>query len=200
MVFLTQPWDLWLFTELNQHWRNALLDWLMPVLSINLLLWLLIIFFVALAAQLHGPRRALGLLLLCIVGAVLTEQAVNLTKGEIGRVRPLNAVAGAYYYEDHTWERRPPDFQQTKERGSSYPSAHAAHSMGAALLLALAVPRLRPWIFVLPLLVGYSRIYMAKHYPVDVLAGWTMGLVVTGLLWYGLMALLPPRLRPWEQD
>ena len=47
-------------------------------------------------------------------------------------------------------------------------------------------------IWLIPLFIGYSRVYLGKHFPMDVLAGWVVGLVVTGML-------LPLYPKLWER-
>lgn len=53
----------------------------------------------------------------------------------------------------------------------SFPSGHAAASMSVALVYGVAIPVLAVPLFVLALLVGFSRIRMGVHYPSDVLVG-----------------------------
>jgi len=43
---------------------------------------------------------------------------------------------------------------------------------------AVGLPRLRRGIWALPLVVGWSRVYLGKHYPTDILGGWLLGLLV----------------------
>jgi membrane-associated phospholipid phosphatase len=64
-------------------------------------------------------------------------------------------------------------------RQHSFPSGHTSTAFTMALLLA-AVVRKEIWAVLLPMLafcVGYSRVYLAQHFPTDVCAGMTIGIV-----------------------
>jgi undecaprenyl-diphosphatase len=76
---------------------------------------------------------------------------------------------------------------------SSFPSGHSLLSaivyLTVGALLARATSRYRVKLYFLTVamlvtfLVGISRIYLGVHYPTDVLAGWSVGLIWALLCW-----------------
>jgi undecaprenyl-diphosphatase len=75
----------------------------------------------------------------------------------------------------------------------SFPSGHAVLAAVVYLTLGILLARLEPRLLLkvyflgvmmaLAFLVGLSRVYLGVHYPTDVLAGWTLGLVWGLLCW-----------------
>jgi membrane-associated phospholipid phosphatase len=69
-------------------------------------------------------------------------------------------------------------FVLTPTHGGSFPSGHTSLAFSTATTLALEY---RKWYIVVPAFlwagsVGYSRMYLGKHYPGDVLAGAIIGI------------------------
>ena len=182
MYFKTPGFDLELFRLINMDWRFPVLDWLMPLVSERTLWWGV---FILVGAWLLARKnfRAFWLVLLVVGALAASDMAAYQVKEQIGRIRPLNAHAGTHFREDGLWQVRPPDYAPKEEPGNSYPSAHAANSMAAALMVAL-IWRRRGWpALVLPLVIGYSRVYLGKHYPTDVMAGWIVGATCAALVY-----------------
>lgn len=63
----------------------------------------------------------------------------------------------------------------------SFPSTHAANTMAQAVFFARFYPKLTGVFLGVALVVGFSRVYLEKHWPTDVLGGAVFG-GVCGLL------------------
>jgi undecaprenyl-diphosphatase len=63
----------------------------------------------------------------------------------------------------------------------AFPSGHAATSFACATVLSYFAPRAAPLFYALALAIGYSRVYVGVHWPLDVVGGAVVG-VVTALL------------------
>lgn len=74
---------------------------------------------------------------------------------------------------------------------SSLPSGHAATSAAGAFILAYLIGRGGLWLALLAVAIGFSRVYIGVHYPLDVLLGAAIGLAVAVAA-----AVLVRRLRP----
>ncbi|BDQ31398.1 phosphatase PAP2 family protein [Nitrosopumilus zosterae] len=69
---------------------------------------------------------------------------------------------------------------------ASYPSGHAARSMIFAIILGYALsdrfPRGAYLMFLYPAMISISRIYVLQHYPMDVIGGIVIGVMLAGVM------------------
>ncbi len=183
-MFASAPWDQALFRILN-GWHHPLLDMLLPLFSVNAALWGMVGGAVIFAVLRQGWRALLlGVVVAGTVAA--SESSCAVVKRLAARPRPLAVEHGVWAY-DRGWR------QWAEPLGggrSSFPSAHVANAMAAVVVLITWGRWSRGW-FLFPLVVAYSRIYVGKHYPADVLAGLILGLAV------GLVAVAVGR---WLRD
>ena len=122
--------------------------------------------WLALAFALSGfTLRRPWLLARVAVTILAAEVSSGLLKLWIGRDRPPLA-------------NPEPEPLVTLPVTGSLPSGHATVAFACATALALPVPRLAVPLYALAALIAFSRVYVGVHYPVDILAGAVLGLVV----------------------
>lgn len=191
MLQRLQDLDTWLFFAINSC-RHAFLDASMPTFSERWLLWFLGICMFGMWTTYALRQRKIwanlkpvffGLaFILCTAG--VTDIIVYEAKDATARLRPYHSLPFAFHRShEGDWVQNPGpgQFKPKTERHDSFFSGHAANSMTVAVGAATLCPAMSPVILAMPLVVGYSRLYLGKHYPSDVLCGWLVG-ICTGLL------------------
>lgn len=122
----------------------------------------------------HHDRARAGAV---VVGAALVWISVTVIKSVVDRPRPPHPLV-------HT-------------SGQSYPSAHAANSVGwlaVAIALTVVIPTRAGRIaaitsgVLLAVLIGLSRIYLRAHYASDVLGGEALAVAIYALATIGAVA------------
>jgi undecaprenyl-diphosphatase len=113
--------------------------------------------------------RRWGVLALTMIAVALADWSATGLKALVDRERPP-----LRYAEPKPLVRVPHD--------ASFPSGHAATSFAAATMLTFAFPRLAPLLLLLATAVAFSRIYVGVHYPLDVIGGAVLGVLVATAL------------------
>jgi undecaprenyl-diphosphatase len=177
LTALAAPFDHWLFLKINRDWTCACLDALMPVLTdLHKIAWFRWGVAPAAAALWYWreKRRALQVFVVAAVavgaGDLLAYRAI---KPRAERLRPEYSMVGVV--------KRAPTAGLY-----GFPSNHAVNAAAAASVLCVAYPA-GAFVFAgVAFVLGYSRVYVGAHYPLDVLCGFALGAAI-GLPWAWLI-------------
>ncbi|MBS1651427.1 MAG: phosphatase PAP2 family protein [Bacteroidetes bacterium] len=157
--------------DLNSPWLDAV----MWQLSSSWHTILLLILFAYYFSKKIGKQILLPFVFSVILTFTFTDLSTNIVKHRVKRYRPT-----------HNLQIKNNIHKVNNYEGGKYSfySAHAANVFGQATLIflcALWLPlHLRILIFIYPILVVYSRMYLGVHYPSDIVFGAIVG-VLTGL-------------------
>lgn len=165
LVYNTQ-----LFYAIN-HINSPFLNFVMPLVSVmgSLIVWSILCLIIFLLGGEKGKHVAI----LTVLALLLTTITVSVLKVVVAEPRPfvtlnnvtlLTSTAVGYY--------------------SSFPSGHTAESFAFAVVVGFKYKirflnnlRLAYPLLAFAILVGFSRIYIGVHYPLDVLFGATIGII-----------------------
>ncbi|MEM2942688.1 MAG: phosphatase PAP2 family protein [Candidatus Bathyarchaeia archaeon] len=155
-------WDKAAFLLINVEYSNLLLDPLMKLAA-----YLGSVFWFGSVVYLAYKRRQKEAFLLLI--ALSIDSALNTSlKLLAGRVRPYQVIPEARVLD--------------RGGGFSFPSGHSEASFLSATFLAASFPRKTLLFYLFSSVIAYSRIYVGAHWPLDVVAGTTLGCGVAVLI------------------
>ena len=176
--------DVYLFFLLNYEAQNAVLDFLMPILT-NLDYWRIPIGLLAVSLLIFGKKRGRIAVLLLILGITLSDQMCNnVLKPLVGRVRPCHVLDNVHLLINCT-------------HSFSFPSSHATNIFTGMIIFSFVYPKLRIGLLVFAALVAYSRVYVGVHYPLDIAAGTALGVAcaITIITIYRILSGVLPGIR-----
>lgn len=110
----------------------------------------------------NASTRIIGLEAILTMG--IAQTIVQILKRGFGRERPYNMIENI-----NTFKIELKDF--------SFPSGHTTASFSIATILALNITQISLLVYFLAFIIGVSRIYLAVHYPSDVIVGIVLGVV-----------------------
>jgi len=128
------------------------------------------IIFIFFIFKKYRTKKGLVILLVLIIAVTLSDQFSSVVKDLVTRFRPTHN----------------PDIKDmvhfALKKGGLYGffSAHASNSIVMAVFSSLIFRNktynwlVFSWIF----LIGYTRIYLGMHYPLDVISGWVAGAII----------------------
>jgi undecaprenyl-diphosphatase len=168
-------WDLSLFRILNEV-PAAAASVLTPLSRLFLPAGIITVVVLTVVYVVSRNRSVLPV----VTGAVAAGAAwllVHVAKAIADRPRPYEVMADAV-------------LRQQPAHGTSFPSSHTAVTLAIAIALVpfLARPLAATGIGY-AVLLGWSRVYLGVHYPLDVLAGAGIGMAVAGVILLALGAL-----------
>lgn len=106
------------------------------------------------------------------------QMAVRAARGMV-----LADLVGEYIKWSLMWPRPGLSLALVNEPSPGFVSTHASISMAVALLVGAEKRQLRPWLALWVAGVGWSRLRLGVHFPLDIVGGWAVGAVVAALLW-----------------
>ena len=180
MFGVTENFDQQVLSIVKNNVGNSSMDFFMQLVTETGDVFYMFIFGIVLMVVKKTRRVGITLMLLIVISTILT----GYIKCGVDRDRPDPEYIGSPFPVEISRDT----FALFCEGGfdASFPSGHAARSIIFAIVLGYALserfPRGAYLLFSYPILVSLSRIYVIQHYPMDVIGGTVLGILLTGVL------------------
>lgn len=152
--------DKKLMKLINKNMKSKFMDRVMKIFT-NLGSLLFVCSF-TLALILFGDEKVRKVGIESAVALILSQGITYTLKILLGRERPYNVLKDLNTYNIFL-------------KDYSFPSGHTSASFSIATIVAFNLSKLTLLALIGAFLVGMSRVYLAVHYPTDVLAGMVIG-------------------------
>lgn len=177
---ITESFDQSVILFFSENVGNPTLDLIMQyVTESGEAVWMLA--FAILILIIRKTRRiGITLMILIVISLLLT----GYIKCGVDRDRPDFEYDGAPFPVPISQDT----FALFCEGGynASFPSGHAARSMIFAIIFGYVLserfPRGAYLVFIYPVMISLSRIYVLQHYPMDVIGGAVIGIMLAGVM------------------
>lgn len=167
-----QYWDIEVFKLINTESANALFDFLCPILRFPKT-WIPLYISMLIIALFKYKNKIWLWILFCILCITLTDQlSSQWLKYLFDRPRPCSI----------------PDITNVILRvnrcpgNASFPSSHAVNHMAIAFFFLSSLGKemryYKYFILLWPIAISFAQVYVGVHYPVDVLSGMMIGLIL----------------------
>ena len=161
--------DVAIFRFFNSTFTNAWFDVIFPYITeLHSIWWMYLVLFAVLFKR--NPKVGIAaIVLLCFSVGIADFINGHFIKNTVGRIRPCSALEGVRLLV-HCGE------------GKSFPSSHAVNNGVVFILWKLWNGPSTSFIMLFTVLVAFSRIYVGVHYPSDVVAGFSFGMIIGYLM------------------
>ncbi len=176
------------FLDVLMYWMTQVWFWLPMVAIVLLILW-----------RHYGKKQMALILAFFALSVVMTDQSARFIKNKVQRYRPSHNLE--LQDEVHLHQNKDGSVYRGGQYG--FVSSHAANSFGlVVLLMYFFAPIGKKYIWLFPLwavVFCYTRMYLAVHYPLDILCGAALG-IVCGLLALFLYKLSLQQIEKEQQE
>ncbi|MBS1267319.1 MAG: Undecaprenyl-diphosphatase [Nitrosopumilus sp.] len=177
---ITESFDQSVISFFSEYAGNSSLDLLMQYVTESGDVFNMLIFGIIVLVIPKTRRIGITLMILIVLATLLT----GYIKCGVDRDRPDFEYDGAPFPVTISRDT----FALFCEGGydASYPSGHAARAMIIGIILGYALserfPRGAYLMFLYPVMISISRIYVLQHYPMDVIGGAVVGTMLAGVM------------------